>query len=56
MSRLILAPMEGLADDILRGVLTRAGRYDWCVTEFVRVTGTQLPRRRLPPARRCGCN
>jgi tRNA-dihydrouridine synthase C len=37
--------MEGLADDILRGVLTRAGRYDWCVTEFVRVTGTLLPRK-----------
>jgi tRNA-dihydrouridine synthase C len=47
MSRLILAPMEGLADDILRGVLTRAGRYDWCVTEFVRVTGTLLPRKRF---------
>ena len=45
MSRLILAPMEGLADDVLRGVLTRAGRYDWCVTEFVRVSGTLLPRR-----------
>jgi tRNA-dihydrouridine synthase C len=45
MSRLILAPMEGLADDILRGVLTRAGRYDWCVTEFVRVTGTLLPKK-----------
>lgn len=43
MSRLILAPMEGLADAVLRGVLTRAGRYDWCVTEFVRVTGTLLP-------------
>jgi tRNA-dihydrouridine synthase C len=37
--------MEGLADDILRGVLTRAGRYDWCVTEFVRVTGTLLPKK-----------
>jgi tRNA-dihydrouridine synthase C len=44
MSRLILAPMEGLADDILRGALTRAGRYDWGVTEFVRGTGTLLPR------------
>lgn len=43
MSRLILAPMEGLADDVLRDVLTRAGDYDWCVTEFVRVTGTLLP-------------
>jgi hypothetical protein len=46
--KLILAPMEGLADDILRGVLTRAGRYDWCVTEFVRVTGTLLPQELHP--------
>jgi len=43
MSRLILAPMEGLADDVLRAVLTSAGGYDWCVTEFVRVTTTVLP-------------
>lgn len=43
MSRLILAPMEGLADAILRDVLTRAGGYDCCVTEFVRVSGTVLP-------------
>jgi tRNA-dihydrouridine synthase C len=42
-ARLILAPMEGLADDILRDVLTRAGGYDWCVTEFVRVSSTLLP-------------
>lgn len=43
MSRLILAPMEGLADDVLRTVLTSAGGYDWCVTEFVRVTTAVLP-------------
>lgn len=43
MNRLILAPMEGLADDVLRAVLTSAGGYDWCVTEFVRVTTTVLP-------------
>jgi tRNA-dihydrouridine synthase C len=35
--------MEGLADDILRDVLTRAGDYDWCVTEFIRVSSTVLP-------------
>jgi tRNA-dihydrouridine synthase C len=35
--------MEGLADDVLRDVLTGTGAYDWCVTEFVRVTGTVLP-------------
>lgn len=50
--RLLLAPMEGLADDVLRQVLTRAGGYDWAVTEFARVTGTCLPPRffrRLSP-------
>jgi tRNA-dihydrouridine synthase C len=41
--KLILAPMEGLADDVLRAVLTSAGGYDWCVTEFVRVSTTLLP-------------
>lgn len=41
--RVVLAPMEGLADDILRDVLTRAGGYDWCVTEFIRVSSTVLP-------------
>lgn len=45
MSRLLLAPMEGLADDLLREVLTRAAAYDECVTAFVRVTGSLLPRR-----------
>ncbi|MDX9993893.1 MAG: tRNA-dihydrouridine synthase [Rhodocyclaceae bacterium] len=41
--RLVLAPMEGLADDLLRDVLTRASHYDWCVTEFVRVSATAMP-------------
>ena len=52
MNRIVLAPMEGLADDVLRAVLTRAGGYDWCVTEFVRVTDSVLPHRvylRLSP-------
>ncbi len=40
--RLILAPMEGLADDALRAVLTKGGAFDWCVTEFVRVTDCLL--------------
>ncbi len=45
MSRLILAPMEGLADCVLRDVLTRIGGYDETVSEFVRVSGSLLPRR-----------
>ena len=43
MSKLYLAPMEGLADCVLRDVLTRAGGYDGAVTEFVRVSGSVLP-------------
>ena len=35
--------MEGLADDLLRDVLTRASHYDWCVTEFVRISATVMP-------------
>ncbi|MFS8977670.1 tRNA dihydrouridine synthase [Cupriavidus necator] len=45
MSRLLLAPMEGLADYVLRDVLTDTGGYDGCVSEFVRVTGSVLPAR-----------
>lgn len=33
-----LAPMEGLADAMLRDLITRQGGIDWCVSEFVRVT------------------
>lgn len=43
MSRILLAPMEGLADDLLRGVLTDIGGYDWGICEFVRVSNTLLP-------------
>jgi tRNA-dihydrouridine synthase C len=45
MSRLFLAPMEGLADYVLRDVLTSAGAFDGCVSEFIRITGSLLPTR-----------
>ncbi|MDP6968356.1 MAG: tRNA-dihydrouridine synthase [Gammaproteobacteria bacterium] len=45
MSRIILAPMEGLADNILRDCLTLVGGIDLCVTEFIRVTDQLLPER-----------
>jgi tRNA-dihydrouridine synthase C len=41
--KIILAPMEGLADFWVRQALTDIGGYDWCVTEFVRVSGSLLP-------------
>lgn len=37
--------MEGMLDALLREVLTRAGCFDWCVSEFVRVSDTLLPNR-----------
>lgn len=43
MSRILLAPMEGLADYLLRGVLTGIGGYDWGICEFVRVSNSLLP-------------
>lgn len=43
--KLLLAPMEGLADCVLRDVLTRIGGYDSAVSEFVRVSGSLLPPR-----------
>lgn len=57
MPRLILAPMDGLLDNVLRDVLTRIDGYSHCVTEFARVTGTLLPAHfftRISPELLCG--
>ncbi len=37
--------MDGLADCVLREVLTRLGGYDGAVSEFIRVSGSLLPQR-----------
>ena len=42
---IVLAPMEGLLDFVLRDILTRVGGVDRCVSEFIRVTNTLLPER-----------
>lgn len=42
---ILLAPMEGLLDWVLRDILTRVGGVDRCVSEFIRVTGGLLPNR-----------
>lgn len=42
---LLLAPMEGLLDFVLRDILTRVGGVDRCVSEFIRITNTLLPER-----------
>ncbi len=38
-----LAPMEGVADVLMREMLTAINRYDLCITEFVRVVDTLVP-------------
>ena len=42
---ILLAPMEGLLDFVLRDILTRVGGVDRCVSEFIRVTDSVLPDR-----------
>ena len=42
---ILLAPMEGLLDFVLRDILTRVGGVDRCVSEFIRVTDMLLPDR-----------
>jgi tRNA-dihydrouridine synthase C len=42
---IILAPMEGVVDHLMRDMLTRIGGFDLCITEFVRVVDQKLPAR-----------
>lgn len=41
--RILLAPMEGVVDPVIRHLLTAIGGIDFCVTEFVRVTDKLNP-------------
>lgn len=41
--RLVLGPMEGVLDHLMRELLTDINDYDLCVTEFVRVVDRLLP-------------
>ena len=41
--RVLLAPMEGVLDPLVRGLLTEVNDYDLCITEFVRVVDQLLP-------------
>lgn len=43
--RIILAPMEGVVDHLMREMLTEIGGFDLCITEFVRVVDQLLPKR-----------
>jgi tRNA-dihydrouridine synthase C len=41
--RVILAPMEGVLDPLVRELLTAVNDYDLCITEFLRVVDALLP-------------
>ncbi|MCX2958126.1 MAG: tRNA-dihydrouridine synthase, partial [Serratia symbiotica] len=41
--RVLLAPMEGVFDSLLRELLTEVNDYDLCITEFLRVVDQLLP-------------
>ena len=41
--RLVLAPMEGVVDDLMRDILSTINPFDLVVTEFVRVVDQLLP-------------
>ncbi|MGX9418287.1 tRNA dihydrouridine(16) synthase DusC [Vibrio sp. WJH972] len=41
--RVVLGPMQGVLDHVMREILTEINDYDLCVTEFVRVTSQLLP-------------
>ena len=41
--KIILAPMEGVVDPVLRELITNVGGVDYCVTEFIRVTDRLNP-------------
>ncbi|MCG7530844.1 tRNA dihydrouridine(16) synthase DusC [Psychrobium sp. MM17-31] len=43
--KLVLAPLEGVIDHLVRHLLTEIGGFDLCITEFMRVSDTFMPER-----------
>lgn len=43
--QIVLAPMEGVVDHLMREMLTAIGGYDLCITEFIRIVDQKLPPR-----------
>ncbi|MBS9425869.1 tRNA dihydrouridine(16) synthase DusC [Photorhabdus caribbeanensis] len=41
--RVLLAPMEGVLDSLVRQLLSEINEYDLCITEFLRVVDSLLP-------------
>ena len=44
VKKIVLAPMEGVVDRLMRELLTSINDYDLCVTEFVRVVNKKMPK------------
>jgi tRNA-dihydrouridine synthase C len=58
VKKIILAPMEGVADELMRHLLTSINHYDFCITEFVRIVDALLPKhvfQRICPELDNGC-
>jgi len=45
VNQITLAPMEGVADALMRDLLTSINCYDLCITEFVRVVSSLVPKK-----------
>ena len=43
VNKLILAPMEGVLDPLMRGLICSINQYDLCITEFIRIVDQLLP-------------
>lgn len=43
--KLVLAPLEGVIEHLVRQLLTELGGFDLCITEFMRVSDTFMPER-----------
>lgn len=43
INKIVLAPMEGVADALMRDILTTQNNYDFCIAEFIRVTSKLVP-------------
>lgn len=44
INKIILAPMEGVIDYLMRDILTALNPFDLCITEFVRVVDQLVPK------------
>ena len=44
VKQLILAPMEGVIDPLMRDLLTSINHFDLCITEFLRVVDKLIPK------------